>query len=243
MKEATMQLVARIGNLARGMLARWIGRREHRHPEAVYEAAIQERVDQYAKLRAATASILYLRGKLATRLARESEELARVRRQLEVAVDGGDDAAALALIARRERLAGEVSRLAAELTDLTREAEAAKQNLLAFQDAIARLREERVRMLARLASAKARLRLQETLSGLSPDADIRALEEVRDHVNRLVTETQLSRDLGDTDLERRLRRIRETEAESAARAQLDEMKRTRRGRLVPMVVPQPAAAR
>jgi len=104
-----------------------------------------------------------------------------------------------------------VNRLTAELTELTREAEGAKQNLIAFQDEIARLREERVRTLARLANAKARLRFQATLNGFSTDADIRALEEVRDHVNRLVAETQVSRDVGDGELEKRLGRIREAE--------------------------------
>ena len=42
-----MHVVARVSNLLRGLLTRWIGRREHRHPDAVYEAAIQERVAQY----------------------------------------------------------------------------------------------------------------------------------------------------------------------------------------------------
>src|SRR6266568_4704633 len=184
-----MQLVGRVRNLLRGLAARWVGRREQRHPDAVYVAAIGERVTQYAKLREAAAGIIYLRSKLA------------------------------------------------------KEAEGAKQNLVTFQREIARLREERVRMLARLASAKARLRFQTTLNGLSPDADIRALEEVRDHINRLVAETQVSRDLGDTELEKRLGRIREAEAESAARAQLDELKRSRRGRLVPMVLPEAVPVR
>src|SRR6266446_864769 len=174
-----MHLVGRVWNLLRGLAARWVGRREQRHPDAVYVAAIGERVTQYAKLREAAAGIIYLRSKLAKELQRE----------------------------------------------------------------IARLREERVRMLARLASAKARLRFQTTLNGLSPDADIRALEEVRDHINRLVAETQVSRDLGDTELEKRLGRIREAEAESAARAQLDELKRSRRGRLVPMVLPEAVPVR
>src|SRR6266702_4486075 len=180
-----MPLVGRVWNLLRGLAARWVGRREQRHPDAV----------------------------------------------------------ALHLIGRRDGLGAEVTRLTAELTELTKEAEGAKQNLVTFQREIARLREERVRMLARLASAKARLRFQTTLNGLSPDADIRALEEVRDHINRLVAETQVSRDLGDTELEKRLGRIREAEAESAARAQLDELKRSRRGRLVPMVLPEAVPVR
>ena len=238
-----MQLVGRVWNLLRGLAARWVGRRERRHPDAVYAAAIEERVAQYATLRQAAAGIIYLRSKLAKEIERESAELARVRRQLEIAVDRGDDAVALHLIGRRDAVAAEVARLTAELTELTKEAEGAKQNLIAFQRKIARLREERVRMLARLASAKARLRFQATLNGLSPDADIRALEEVRDHINRLVAETQVARDLGDSELEKRLGRIREAEAESAARAQLDELKRARRGRLLPMVLPEAVPVR
>jgi len=166
-----------------------------------------------------------------------------VRRQLEIAVDRNDDQVALHLIGQRDALASEVNRLTAELTELTREADGAKENLVAFQREIAQLREERVRMLARLASAKARLRFQETLVGLSSDADIRALDEVRDHVNRLVAETQVSRDVGDGELERRLGRIREVEAESSARAQLEELKRSRRGeQLLPMTLPQAVPA-
>jgi phage shock protein A len=146
------------------------------------------------------------------------------------------------LIGRRDRLAADVDRVKAELGDLTEEAEAAKKNLVAFQTEIDRLREEKVRMLARLANAKARLRFQETLAGLSPDADIRALEAVREHIHRLVEETKVSRDLADGDLEKRLGKIRETEAAAAARAQLDELKRARRSTLVPMILPEPIAA-
>ena len=226
-----MHVVARLSNLFRGAFAHWVRQREHRHPDAVYEAAIGERVVQYEKLRHAAAGILYMRSKLGKQLASESAELARVGRQLDVAVEHDDDVAAVALIGRRDALAAEVDRLTADLTELTREAEGAKDNLVSFHTEILRLREERVRMLARLANAKARLRFQATLNGLSTDADIRALDEVRDHINRLVAETQVSRELGDSELERRLGRIREVEAEHAARAQLEELKRARDQRL------------
>src|SRR5438128_12550310 len=237
-----MPLVGRVWNRRRGLAARWVGRREQRHPDAVYAAAIEERVAQYAKLREAAAGIIYLRSKLAKELERESAELGRVGRQLEIAVERDDDAVALHLIGRSDGLGAEVTRLTAELTELTKEAEGAKQNLVTFQREIARLREERVRMLARLANAKARLRFQATLNGLSTDADIRALEEVRDHINRLVAETQVTRDLGDTELERRLGDIRKVEAERTARAQLEELKRVRDMRLAPPALPGPVAA-
>jgi len=236
-----MRFFRRVSNLVRGALGQWLGRRERRNPGAVYEAAIQERVEQYGRLRGAAAGVLYMRSKLAGELGERSAEATRVGRELDVAIDRDDDQVALALIARRDRANADVARLTAELGELTTEAEAAKKNLVAFQDEITRLREEKERVLARLANAKARLQLHETLSGFSTDADVRALESVREHVNRLVAEVQLTRETGDTELERRLGSIREAEAASAARAQLDELKRVRKN-LVPMVLPRAVAA-
>jgi len=238
-----MRTIGRLVNLIRGAFARWMGRREQRNPDAVYEAAIQERLERYVKLRQAAAGVLYLRGKLAAQLERESAELARLGRQLDLAVARDDDPAALALIRRRDGLAADVRRLESELTQLTREAEGAKDNLVTFQDEIAHLRDERVRTLARLASAQARLRFHETLAGFSTAADVRALEEVRDHVERLVAETQLAFEAEDGDLARRLDHIREAEAETGARAQLEELKRTRRAELPAPPLGLPAAAR
>ena len=233
-----MRLIGRVMNLLRGVLTQWMGRRERRNPGAVYEAAIQERIDQYGRLRSAAAGVLYMRSKLAAELEQRSFELARLGRELDAAVDRDEDGIALVIIPRRDALAGDVQRLTAELAELTTEAETAKRNLVAFRDEIARLRDERVRMLARLANATTRLRLQETLSGISPDADIQALDTVREHIERVVAEARLTRDLGDEDLERRLGHIREAETTAGARAQLTEMKRAR-GR---MLLPVPAAS-
>ena len=231
-----MRFIARVYNLARGLLTQWVRRREGENPAAVYESAIRERLNRYRTLREAAAGVLYVRGKLASQLEAHSGELARLHRQLEVAVDRDDDAAALALIGRRDAVATEVDRLSKELSELDAEAEAAKSNLIGFQSEIDRLRDEKARMLARMANAKLRLQLRETLSGLSPEADIQALESVREQINRLVNEAQVSRDLGDGELEQRLNRIREAEAAASARAQLEELKKSRKRTLLPVVL-------
>ena len=161
------------------------GDREHRNPGAVYEAAIQERVEQYAKLREAAAGVIYMRSKLEQGArAAAPRELARVappaRRSPSSATT---TTAALALIGRRDALDADVERLTAELTrahDRGRRRQAEPDRLPGRDRPAAR--RERVRMLARLANAKARLRLHETLDGLSPEADIQALEAVREHV-------------------------------------------------------------
>ncbi len=229
-----MGFVSRLVNLVRGTLASWMGGREQKNPAAVYEAAIQQRLAQYVTLREAAAGVLYMRSKLAREVELKAAALKSLNRELDYAVDHDLDDVALALIGRREVLSAEVKRVTEELAELNREAEAAKKNLIAFQGEVARLRDEKARTLARLANAKARLRLQETIKGLSPDADIQALEEVRAHVERLVAEAQVSREVNDVELEKKLEAIRETEATTAARAQLEELKRARKRSLVPL---------
>lgn len=236
-----MGFLSRLYNLVRGALSNWMGGREQKNPAAVYEAAIQQRLEQYVTLRQATAGVLYMRSKLARDLELKASALRSLNRELDYAVEHDHDDVALALISRREALSAEVKRVTDELADLNREAEAAKKNLIAFQGEVARLREEKARTLARLANAKARLRLQETIKGLSPDADIQALEEVRAHVERLVAEAQVSREVSDVELERKLECIREAEATTAARAQLEEMKRARKRSLVPLDLKDGAA--
>jgi len=245
-----VKFVSRLYNLVRGSMANWLGGREQKNPAAVYEVAIQERLDQYVKLREAAAGVLYMRSKLARDAELKSSALKALKRELDYAVDHDQDDVALALIGRRDGLEAEVKRVTEDLAELNREAEAAKKNLIAFQGEVARLREEKARVMARLANARARLSLQETIKGLSPDADIQALEEVRAHVERLVAEAQISREVNDTELERKLEGIREAEATSSARAQLDELKRVRKRSLVPLnldkvadkVAPAPAHA-
>src|SRR5262249_47268530 len=149
-----------------------------------------------------------------------AREMQALQKQLDIAVDADDDEVALTLLRRRDVLVADSERLARELADLNTEAEAAKKNLILFGDQIARLKDEKVRNLARLANAKVRLRLKETLNGLSPDADIQALEAVREYVNRLASEVQVGQELGDAELNKKLADIRETESLASARAQL-----------------------
>jgi phage shock protein A len=123
------------------------------------------------------------------------------------------------------------------------EAEEAKTNLLRFREEIRALEREKGRTLASLANARARRRIHEALEGLSVDADMRALDAVREHVARLAGEGLLDRELaGGEGLDGRLRAIREESRRDAAALELAELKR----RLAPRTLgsgepPAPAA--
>ena len=97
-------------------------------------------------------------------------------------------------------------------------------------------------MLATIANARARRRIQVALEGLSVESDLQALENVRQHVAELVAETRLDSELGDDGLERRIREIRDESRAEAARRELAEIKRRLRPVEIQIGAPTAGAA-
>ncbi len=227
--------IERILSLFGGKLRRWVKTRESRDPEAVYESAIADRVRRYQQLKAAAAGVIYMRSKLERDLKRKTTELVEVAEQSVQAADMNEDQCALILLRRKHELEAETERLKEELTQLTTEAEDAKKNLIAFKDEIEKLKVEKVRMMARLRNAQARVRIQQALESLSTDEDVRSLEEVRESIQQVLAQAGVGRELHSAEVEEKLGEIRRRNAEAKAQTELDDIKRRRRG-LVPMDV-------
>jgi phage shock protein A len=219
-------LLARFAALLRGTFTGWLRGREEQNPRAVYENAIAERVKQYRELKEAVAGILYMRNKLEGELSERRAELARTLEDVRRAVRKDDDALALSLVQRKQALLTDLEHAERELDGVRSEAEDAKGNLVRFREEIRTLEREKGRILATLANSRARRRIQEALAGISVDADVRALDSVREHVALVSTERVLDRELeGMVGLDARLRAIREEANQDAARVELDELKR------------------
>jgi phage shock protein A len=227
--------IGRMFSLFGGKLRRWIKTREARDPEAVYESAIADRVRRYQQLKAAAAGVIYMRSKLERDLKLKTSELVEVAEQAVQAADMNEDQCALILLRRKHELNAETDRLKEELTQLTAEAEDAKKNLVAFKDEIEKLKVEKVRMMARLRNAQARVRIQHALESLSYDDDVRALEEVRESIQQMLAQAGVNRELHSAEIDEKLGEIRRRNEEAKAQAELDDIKRRRRG-LVPMDV-------
>jgi phage shock protein A len=218
----------RLFNLMSGKFGRWLRAREARDPEAVYEAAISERVRRYQQLKTAAAGVIYMRTKLETELKAKIAEMREADDQAGQAADMDEDDCALILIQRKRTLAADCERLGAELRELTGEADEAKRNLINFKNEIDKLRVEKVRMVARLKNAQARVRIQRALEELSSDQDVRALEDVRESIQRTLAEAGVNREIASSGLDEKLDEIRRRNEESKARAELAELKRRRR---------------
>ncbi len=217
----------RLGNLWSGFWSLWIGGAEKKNPEAVYESAINERVRQYKQLKKAVSNIIYLRNKLTKELEDKQKEIKEITQQIPIAVDEGEDDVALHLIEAKDTLTGEIEGLQAELEKTAAEAEEAKNSLVSFQGEIDKLKKEKEAMLARQQNAKARIKIQESLSGLSTDADIKALENVREHIGKLQAQADMGAELGDASLDTKLKKIKAKASTAAAREQLEAIKKAR----------------
>jgi len=82
-------------------------------------------------------------------------------------------------------------------------------------------------MLAKLQSAQARIRIQGQLDGLSVDAEVKALDTVRDHIKTTIAEANLGRELSESSLDARLATLQNQAGEVLARQQLAELKAKR----------------
>jgi phage shock protein A len=228
-------LVARFNGLLRGLFASWLREREEQRPRAVYEHAIQQRVDQYAELKRAVAGILYMRNKLEAEIGERGSELARTLEDVRRAVRRHEDDLALTLVEKKQALVEELEHAERELGGVRDEADEAKSNLVRFREEIRSLEREKTRVMATLANAEARRQVQESLAGLSVDADVRALDGVREHVEN---EAGLERELGArSELGARMQAIRSEARHEAARRELAELKRARQ----PVALPNPAS--
>ncbi|WP_257386868.1 PspA/IM30 family protein [Tahibacter caeni] len=224
---ASINFFDRLGNLWRGFVSLWIADVEKKHPEIAYENAINSLIGKYAKLKSATAAIIRRRDEIDHRVEAERQSLAAVARDLEAALATNQDDLALVLLQKKSAVEAELAGLASEAEQAKVDADDAKNALLAVKSEIDKLKAERDRMLAKMQSAQARIQIQSQLDGLSVEADVQALDKVRDHIKNTISEANLGKELRDSDLDVRLDKLRQQSGTITARAQLDELKRQR----------------
>ncbi|MBK6684693.1 MAG: PspA/IM30 family protein [Deltaproteobacteria bacterium] len=218
---------SRLSNLWRGFLSLWVSDLEKDHPEIAYENSINSMIEKYTMLKKATAAIIRRREDLELRLGNKSKELAQIEADLNTAVETNEDELAVILIGKQNALQAEVDELNTELTQAKADAEDAKSSLMSVQAEINKLKTEKDRMLAKMASANARIQIQNQLEGLSVEAEIKALDNVRDHINNLSAEAKLGKELAGESLDGRLQKLRQQTGDVTAKKQLEEMKAKR----------------
>jgi phage shock protein A len=215
---------SRLSNLWTGFLSLWISDVERNNPEIAYENAIGSMIEKYSGLKRATASILRRREEFEERYATHSKELAQTNLDLNVAVETSQDDLALILIQKKNQLEVQVAEFESEMKAAMKDADSAKASLVQVQAEIKKLKAEKDNMLAKLQSAQARIRIQEQLDGLSVDTEVKALDNVREHIKTTVAQANLEKEIGESSLDQRLAKLRVQSGEVTAQRQLEQLK-------------------
>jgi phage shock protein A len=224
---ANNAIMSRLWNLWTGFVALWVTDIEKEHPEIAYQNSIASMTEKYTLLKQASGRIIARRLELESRLESSKAELEKVAAQLNAALATSQDDLAMILIQKKNALDEEGKNLEADFNEAARDADEAKGHLLDIKGEIDRLKAEKDRMIAKFHSAEARLKIQESLDGLSIDAEVQALAGVRDHIKGRVAEAKLGAELRQSDLDVRLKTLTQSTGAITARAQLEQMKKAR----------------
>jgi phage shock protein A len=221
---AKVGFFARIANLWRGFISIWISDVEKKHPEIAYENAINSMIEKYTQLKKATAAIIRRREDNEQRLAEKQKDLAQVEADLNTSVETNQVDLGLILIQKQKTLAEEVAGLKADLESASKDADSAKASLVQVQAEIKKLQAEKDNMLAKMASAQARLRIQEQLEGLSVEAEVKALDNVRENIKNTIAQANLNKELGESDLDTRLKQLRQQTGDVTAKGDWERLR-------------------
>lgn len=224
---ADINLFSRLNNLLKGFISLFIADVEKNHPEIAYENAIQGLTQRFIKLQQASGAIIARREDINARVTKYKSDLASVTQQLEAALATNQDDLSIVLLQKKNALDAALQEASQEASQAHTEAESAKSSLMAVKAEIGKLKAEKDHMLAKMQSAQARLRINQQLDGLSVDAEVQALDRVRDHIKTTIAQANLSTELRESDLDVRLGKLQQGAGAITARAQLDELKRAR----------------
>ena len=225
----SLNLFTRLGNLVRGFMSLFVSGIEQQHPEIAYENAINTMIEKYNKLKNATAGLIRLREDAADRLQKAQAQQHELSAMLEQAMAEGQDDIAVELIERKDAIDAEIASLQAEMEAAEKDVGTAKTALTEVKGEISKLKAEKDRMLAKMQSAQARVRIQDQLEGLSVDAELRALENVRTGIKDTIAKAKLGDELRESDLDVRLKSLRTNSSKASARNKLEALKKERAG--------------
>ena len=121
-------------------------------------------------------------------------------------MDTNQDDVALILLQKKNQLTADIGDLKAEMDAAQKDADSAKSSLMSVQGEIRKLKSERDSMLAKMQSAQARIKIQGQLDGLSVDAEVKALDNVREHIKNTIAEANLGKELSESSLDASSRR-------------------------------------
>lgn len=220
-------MFSRFWNVIKGILSQFVTGIEVNNPEAVYEQAINSLTVKYTKARNAVAGIVAERQRATNRAEKLRADLNQVNADLEASLTTDNDQLSATLLQKQQQLTTQLAEATAILEDSKKQAESAKNDLMALQGEIDKVKRERDQNIAKLHTARARAALQDQLNGLSTESEMAALNKVREEVDRSVARVTLNEEMAGTDIDRQLADMRKATGQNMALDQVKKLKAAR----------------
>ncbi len=211
-------------NLIKGFFGLFVSKVEQEHPEIVYQNSIDSLTQKAVQLRQAAAAIIRRRDEIEERYENKAREAKEIDAQLQVAIQNGDEEIGTLLVEKKDALDAEVADLTVEMEQARADANDVKSALLKIQAEREKLVAEKDRMIGKLASAQARVKIQEQLDGLSLDSDVKGLDNVRTHIKNKIAEANLGKELSESSLDARLEKIKSQVGSVQAQTKFQQMR-------------------
>ncbi len=216
--------MGRVWNLIKGFFSLFVSKVEAEHPEIVYQNSIDSLTKNAVRLRQAAAAIIRRRDEIEERFDQKTREAKEVEAQLSVAIQNGDEEIGTLLVEKKDVLDSEITDLTVEMEQARADANDVKTALLKIQSEREKLIAEKDRMIGKLASADARVKIQSQLDGLSLDGDVKALDNVRTHIKNKIAEANLGKELSESSLDARLDKIKSQVGSVQANTKFQQMR-------------------
>lgn len=195
---------------------------QEENPEDVYHEVISTRMSERTNLLHAAAEVIAERQRVVFEREGLVKELNSIEQELNLAIEKREEELGVYLLAKKSNLQESLVEISGRVEILIKQADAVKEKLIDFDKAIRDLKDEARINVARFRAAKAVNRIQDIASGMSVEVDIRALDTVRQSVDRQVGETILNKELDGKSFDRKILDLRKEAGQIKAR---DEFKR------------------
>jgi len=223
----SINFTARLTNLWRGFVSIWLSDIEKKNPEIAYSNTIRSMTAKHQQLKNATASLIARRTDLEDQLTRARKVLDKVNIQIEASMETGQDDLGVALLSKKDDVTRQITELEQSYQQALKDADSAKAQLSQLKAEVRRIEAEKDHMIARLSSAEARNQIREQLSGLSVDAEVQALNTVRQHVKQQEAKANLEDELFADDFDNRLDALEKQGSQATAQKRWAELKAQR----------------
>lgn len=194
-----MGLFDRIGRVVRANLNDVVSKAED--PEKILEQSIMDMQEDLVQLRQAVAGAIATQKRSQQQYNQAQSQANQWQQRAQLALQKGDENLAREALVRKKTHAETAAMIKAQLDPQSGQVEGLKRNLIQLESKISEAKTKKNMLKARLQSAKAQEKLQNTIGSLNTNSSMAAFDRMEEKVLQIEARSQAVGELAGADLE------------------------------------------